>query len=88
MIKRFKVERQTLANLQHLNITRLLDGGSAPEGLHYLPMENIEGIPKTNYADAYKLNIEERLKLFIKVCAAVQYAHLILVIHRDIKAEN
>ena len=88
LLKRFQIERQTLASLQHSNIAKLLDGGSTEEGLPYLIMEFIEGTPITEFCDKNKLSIEERLELFRKVCLAVQYAHQNLIIHRDIKPGN
>ena len=88
LLKRFQIERQTLANLQHQNIARLLDGGRTSDGLPYLVMEFIDGIPITEYSNKNKLNFEERLKLFREVCTAVQYAHQNLVIHRDLKPGN
>ncbi len=88
LLKRFQIERQTLANLQHRFIAKLLDGGSTDEGLPYLVMEFIEGIPITKYCEKNKLSINDRLELFIKVCLAVQYAHQNLTIHRDIKPGN
>ncbi|MEO8231908.1 MAG: serine/threonine-protein kinase [Ignavibacteriota bacterium] len=88
LLKRFQIERQTLAYLQHQNIARLLDGGRTLDGLPYLVMEFIDGIPITEYSTQNKLNIEERLKLFREVCTAVQYAHQNLVIHRDLKPGN
>jgi len=88
LLKRFQNERQTLANLQHPNIARLYNGGKTSEGLPYLIMEFIDGDPITEYCDKNNLSVEERLKLFIIVCNAVQYAHQNLIIHRDIKPEN
>jgi serine/threonine protein kinase len=88
VIARFKNERQILATLDHPNIARLLDGGTTEEGMPYLVMELIEGRPIGEYCDANKLSISDRLKLFMQVCAAVQYAHQRLVIHRDIKPGN
>ncbi len=88
LLKRFQVERQTLANLQHPNIARLLDGGRTDEGLPYLVMEFIDGIPITEFCNQKKLDIKKRLELFHKICTAVQYAHRNLVIHRDIKPGN
>lgn len=88
LLKRFQIERQTLANLQHQNIARLLDGGRTSDGLPYLVMEFIDGIPITEYSNQNKLNVEEKLKLFREVCTAVQYAHQNLVIHRDLKPGN
>jgi eukaryotic-like serine/threonine-protein kinase len=88
LLKRFQIERQTLANLHHQNIARLLDGGRTGDGLPYLVMEFIDGIPITEFCIQKKLNIEEKLKLFRQVCSAVQYAHQNLIIHRDLKPGN
>ena len=88
LLKRFQIERQTLANLQHPNIARLLDGGRTVDGLPYLVMEFVDGIPITQYCLESKLSFEQSLNLFRKVCSAVQYAHQNLVIHRDLKPGN
>lgn len=88
LLQRFLRERQTLANLQHPNIARVLDGGSTEDGLPYLVMEFIEGILITEYCDNNHLTIHERLELFRVVCGAVQFAHQHMVIHRDIKPGN
>ncbi len=88
LIKRFEKERQTLANLQHPNIAKLFDGGKTNEGLPYLIMEFIDGIPITQYCSENKLSVDEILTLFNMVCEAIQYAHQNLIIHRDIKPEN
>jgi eukaryotic-like serine/threonine-protein kinase len=86
--RRFRRERQILANLNHPNIAQLMDGGTTRQGVPYIVMEFVEGVPITEYCDAGKLSITERLKLFRIVCAAVQYAHQSLVIHRDLKPGN
>ena len=88
VLERFRYERQVLASLDHPNIARLLDGGTTDEGIPYLVMELIEGIPLDQYCDASSLTVTERLRLFLQVCSAVQYAHQHLVIHRDIKPGN
>jgi serine/threonine protein kinase/tetratricopeptide (TPR) repeat protein len=88
VLSRFRRERQTLAALDHANIVKLLDGGSTPEGLPYLVMDYVEGSPIDEYCDTHKLSIEQRLRLFGKVCEAVQHAHEKLVIHRDLKPGN
>jgi serine/threonine protein kinase/tetratricopeptide (TPR) repeat protein len=88
VVKRFRNERQILAGLDHPNIARLLDGGTTAEGTPFFVMELIEGEPITEYCDHRKLSIAARLKLFSQVCAAVQYAHQRLIIHRDIKPGN
>ena len=88
VIERFRNERQILASLDHPNIARLLDGGTTDDGVPYLVMELIEGERVDTYCDAQKLSITGRLQLFRQICAAVQYAHQRLVIHRDIKPGN
>ena len=88
MLRRFRQERQILANLDHPNIARLLDGGTTEDGLPYVVMEYIAGAPITNYCDEYRLTVTERLTLFLTVCAAASYAHRNLVIHRDLKPSN
>jgi len=88
ILRRFRRERQLLANLDHPNIALLIDGGSTPEGLPYLVMEYVEGTPIDQYCEDHKTAISERLHLFRSVCSAVQYAHQNLVVHRDIKAGN
>jgi eukaryotic-like serine/threonine-protein kinase len=88
IFSRFKNERQILATLDHPNIARLLDGGTTKNGTPYLVMELIEGRPIGEYCHAHDLSIRDRLALFMQVCAAVQYAHQWLIIHRDIKPGN
>lgn len=88
VLERFLHERQILASLDHPNIARLYDGGTTEEGLPYLVMELIEGTPIDRYCEERELPVNERLRLFTQVCAAVQFAHQRLVIHRDIKPSN
>ncbi|HMK22519.1 MAG TPA: protein kinase [Terriglobales bacterium] len=87
-LAQFRAERQILANLDHPHIARLLDGGTTETGLPYLVMELIDGEPIDLYCNSRKLSIDERLRLFLRVCAGVQYAHQHLVIHRDLKPGN
>jgi non-specific serine/threonine protein kinase/serine/threonine-protein kinase len=86
--RRFRQERRILARLQHPNIATILDGGATAEGQPYLVMEHVEGRPITTYCDERGLDTRDRLALFGKVCAAVQYAHQNLVVHRDLKPDN
>jgi|HubBroStandDraft_6_1064221.scaffolds.fasta_scaffold00896_9 serine/threonine protein kinase/tetratricopeptide (TPR) repeat protein len=85
---RFRNERQILASLNHPNIAKILDGGATAEGVLYLVMELVEGERLDEYCDAHKLATTERLNLFLQICAAVQYAHQRLIVHRDIKPGN
>jgi eukaryotic-like serine/threonine-protein kinase len=88
ILRRFRMERQLLANLDHPNIATLLDGGSTPEGLPFLVMEYVEGTPIHKFCESHGCTVREKLEVFRVVCASVQYAHRNLVIHRDIKASN
>ncbi|MEX2271797.1 MAG: serine/threonine-protein kinase [Vicinamibacterales bacterium] len=88
IVARFRRERQTLANLDHPNIARLLDGGTTDDGLPYFVMEYVEGEPLDRYCESRALSIRERLRLFRTVCSAVQFAHRNLVVHRDLKPDN
>lgn len=87
-LQRFRTERQISASLEHPNIARLLDGGTTAQGEPYFVMDYVEGESLLDYCDRRQLPIEERLRLFREVCAAVAYAHQNLVVHRDIKPGN
>jgi len=85
---RFLRERQILASLDHPHIARLFDGGTTPDGLPYFVMEFVAGEPITDYCCRHDLSLNEKLRLFLDVCSAVQHAHQKLVIHRDLKPSN
>jgi eukaryotic-like serine/threonine-protein kinase len=85
---RFRIERRILAGLDHPNIARLLDGGVTEEGLPYVVLELVTGVPIDEYCQKHTLSITERLKLFRTVCSAVQYLHQNLIVHRDLKPGN
>ncbi|MEP7118037.1 MAG: serine/threonine-protein kinase [Acidobacteriota bacterium] len=87
-VRQFRAERQILAWLEHPNIARLLDGGTTAEGLPYLVMEHVEGVPIDDHCDAHRLTVAARLRLFLTVCDAVSHAHSSLIVHRDIKPSN
>ncbi|MDX2151471.1 MAG: serine/threonine-protein kinase [Bryobacteraceae bacterium] len=88
ILSRFRRERQTLARLNHPNIARLLDGGTTAEGTPYIVLEFIDGVWITEYCRQHHLSVRECLRLFVTVCGAVDYAHRLFVIHRDIKPGN
>ena len=86
--RRFRRERQILATLEHPGIARLLDGGTTDEGHPFFVMEYIEGVALPAYCVQNEAGVEERLRLFLAVCDAVEYAHRRLIIHRDLKPGN
>ncbi len=88
VIARFEAERQALALLKHPNIAQVYDAGMTPLGRPYFVMEHVKGLSLTQHCDQEKLGIEERLRLFLQVCEAVQHAHQKAIIHRDIKPSN
>lgn len=88
VVQRFRSERQILANLEHPNIARLIDGGETSDGLPYLVMEYVEGQEIDDYCRDQNLTLRQRLALFRDVCSAIEYAHRNLVVHRDIKPSN
>ena len=88
VVRRFVIERQTLAALNHPHIVRLVDGGATEDGLPYLVVDFVEGIPIDRYCDRHKLSISQRLHLFVETCVAVHHAHQSLVVHCDLKPSN
>ena len=85
---RFLRERRILARLSHPNLARFIDGGVTDEGRPWFALEFVDGQSITTWCDARRLDIAARVRLFLKVCAAVQYAHTQLVVHRDLKPSN
>src|SRR5699024_5948460 len=88
MHDRFKREARILASLSHDNIARLLDAGKTREGHPFLAMEYVQGERIDHWCASRALALEQKVRLFLEVCSAVQYAHRHLVIHRDIKPAN
>ena len=87
-LRRFKSEQQILATLDHPNIARLVDAGTTEDGHPYFVMEYVEGERIDEYCDSHRLNTALRVRLFRRVCGAVQFAHQRLVVHRDLKPAN
>ena len=85
---RFLQERQILASLQHPNIAALFDGGVSADGRPYFAMEYVDGRAITHYCDAERLDVRDRVRLFLQVLRAVAHAHQRLIVHRDLKPSN
>src|SRR5262249_53340771 len=88
VIARFEAERQALALMEHPNIAQVYDAGATDTGRPYFVMELVKGVPITRYCDENCLSTEQRLRLFVQVCQAIQHAHQKGIIHRDIKPTN
>ncbi len=88
IVARFEAERQALALLDHPSVAQVYSAGTTDNGRPYFVMEYVKGLPITAYCDHHKLRIEEQLRLFQKVCLAIQHAHQKGIIHRDIKPSN
>ena len=88
MIDHFLRERQILADLDHPNIARIVDGGTTPDGLPYFVMDYVDGRPIDIFANDREANVDQRLNLFRQACQAVSYLHGNRIIHRDLKPAN
>src|SRR4029077_4304267 len=88
VIARFEAERQALALMDHPHIAKVFDAGATETGRPYFVMELVRGVKITEYCNQHSLTTEDRLRLFVQVCQAVQHAHQRGIIHRDIKPSN
>ena len=86
--ERFESERNTLAQLEHPYIARIIDGGTTIDGIPFFVTAWVEGVRIDDYCDRHSLSLTKRLRLFCRVCEPVQYAHQRLIIHCDLKASN
>ncbi len=88
VVQRFRSERQSLAIMDHPCIAKVFDAGATSQGQPFFVMEFVPGVPITEYCDAHKLSIRERIALFVQACEGVQHAHQKAIIHRDLKPAN
>ena len=88
VLARFEAERQALGLMDHPAIAHIFDAGVTARGLPYFAMEYVDGQPITTFCDDLRLSLEERLRLFLRVCEGVQHAHQKAVLHRDLKPSN
>ncbi len=88
VVARFETERQALALMDHAAIAKVFEAGATPRGRPYFAMEYVQGASIIEYCDTHRLSIDERVRLFVKVCEGVQHAHQCAIIHRDLKPSN
>src|ERR1700758_1755822 len=88
LLQRFLAERQSLAIMNHPSIAKVFDAGATPDGQPYFVMEYVPGLPISIYCDLKRLNVRQRLELFIQMCEGGQHAHQKAIIHRDLKPAN
>lgn len=88
VIARFDIECQTLALMDHPHIAKVFETGATRSGRPFFVMEYVEGEKITSVCDDARLNVRQRLGIFMKVCDAIQHAHQKGVVHRDIKPSN
>ena len=88
ILAHFEAERQAIALMDHPHIAKLLDAGTSADGMPFFVMELVKGIPLNQFCDQHKLDVRERLVLFMQICSAVQHAHQKGIIHRDLKPTN
>jgi hypothetical protein len=88
LLRRFHQERRILAELDHPNIARIIDGGATADGLPYFVMDYVEGEHLDGYCATRRFSVEQKLRLFAQVCFAVQYLHSNRILHRDVKPSN
>jgi non-specific serine/threonine protein kinase/serine/threonine-protein kinase len=88
VLARFESERQTLALMSHPGIATVFGAGVTEEGRPYFVMEYVEGVPITTYCDGERLDVGQRLDLFVQVCRALEHAHGKGIVHRDVKPSN
>jgi len=88
VLDRFDQERRVLARMDHPGIARAIDAGTADDGTPYFVMEFVDGVPITEYCDRHRLTFRERLRIFARLCDAVEHAHRRGILHRDLKPSN
>ncbi|MFM2165252.1 MAG: Serine/threonine-protein kinase PknB [Planctomycetota bacterium] len=88
VIERFHQEMSLLARMDHQHIAKVFNGGETPSGRPFFVMERVDGQPLTRFCDEHRLTVEERLRIFLQICDAVQYAHHKDIVHRDLKPSN
>ena len=88
LVARFEAERQAMAVMNHPGVAKVWDAGALPDGKPFFAMEFVPGKPLDEFADAERLDLRARARLFLQVCDAIQHAHAKGVVHRDLKPGN
>ncbi len=88
VLHRFESERAALSLMHHNNVASVLDAGETEGGRPYFVMEYVKGESITDFCDSQRLDLGQRLALFVQACQGIQHAHHKGIIHRDIKPSN
>ncbi len=88
LLARLERERHLLEQMDHPGIPKFIAAGLSDFARAYVVMELVRGLPIAEYCQRAELSIEDRLRLMVQVCQAVEYAHSQGVIHRDLKPSN
>jgi len=85
--ERMLFEARTIARLEHPGILPVHDMGTLPDGRIYYAMKLVRGRALDKFIDE-TVSLSDRLRLFVRMCDAVAFAHSHGVIHRDLKPSN
>jgi Protein kinase domain len=80
-------EPKILARLEHPGLVPVYDAGTLPDGRLYYAMRLVHGQRLDEYLRAEE-SLPARLRVFVRICEAVAFAHDCGVIHRDLKPQN
>jgi serine/threonine-protein kinase len=87
LTKRLVREARILAQLEHPGIVPVHDVGTLPDGRVFYTMKFVEGLRLDQYVKQLD-SLPQKLRLFLRICDAVAFAHARGVLHRDLKPAN
>ncbi len=88
LAQRMARERDILGALEHPRIARLYDASVTADGRPWMAMEYVSGVTIDVYCADQRLDVPQRLRLWLQVAGAVAHAHARLIVHRDLKPSN
>lgn len=88
LVRSFHREREALAGLRHPSIPRVLGSGTTPDGWSWYASSLVVGRPLIQHAGVEGLGLEQRLRLVLELCRAVDHAHQRGVLHPELTRES